>query len=34
MTLALGQAGLPAAHLALCLDCRDTAQGFFRREIA
>ena len=34
MTLALEQAGLPAAHLAKCPDCRDRAQGFFRREIA
>lgn len=34
MTVALEQAGLPAAHLAKCPDCRDRAQGFFRREIA
>ena len=34
MTLALEQAGLPAAHLARCPDCRDRAQGFFHREIA
>ena len=34
MTLALERAGLPADHLAKCPDCRDRAQGFFRREIA
>ena len=34
MTMALKQAGLPAAHLATCPECRDRAQGFFRREIA
>lgn len=34
MSHALEQAGLPSAHLAKCPDCRDRAQGFFRREIA
>ena len=34
MSHALGQAGPPSAHLAKCPDCRDRAQGFFRREIA
>lgn len=34
MAKALEQAGLPAAHLARCPECRDRAQGFFRREIA
>lgn len=34
MTAALHKAGLPAEHLAKCPDCRDRAQGFFRRAIA
>lgn len=34
MSHALEQAGLPSEHLAKCPDCRDRAQGFFRREIA
>lgn len=33
MTKALAQAGLPAEHLALCPDCRDAVQGFFKRAI-
>lgn len=33
MSHALEQAGLPSAHLAKCPDCRDRAQGFFRRDI-
>jgi len=34
MSHALAQAGLPSEHLAKCPECRDRAQGFFRREIA
>jgi TorA maturation chaperone TorD len=34
MATALERAGLPAAHLSRCPDCRDRAQGFFRREVA
>ncbi len=33
MAKALAQVGLPAEHLARCPDCRDAAQGFFRRQI-
>lgn len=33
MARALNEAGLPDTHLALCPDCRDTSQGFFRRMI-
>lgn len=33
MTKALAQAGLPAEHLAVCPDCRDAVQGFFKRTI-
>lgn len=33
MARALKEAGLPHAHLALCPDCRDASQGFFRRMI-
>lgn len=34
MAMALERAGLPSDHLDRCPDCRDRAQGFFRREIA
>lgn len=34
MQTALERAGLPSAHLVRCPDCRDRAQGFFRRGIA
>jgi TorA maturation chaperone TorD len=34
MAKALAQAGLPAEHLALCPDCRDATQGFFKRAIS
>lgn len=34
MAMALDRAGLPVTHLDQCPDCRDKAQGFFRREIA
>jgi len=33
MSHALEQAGLPVKHLALCPDCRDVSQGFFKRMI-
>ena len=33
MARALEQAGLPAEHLGICPDCRDTVKGFFRRAI-
>lgn len=33
MTKALSQAGLPSEHLALCPDCRDVVQGYFKRAI-
>lgn len=33
MARALAQAGLPGEHLDNCPDCRDTLQGFFRRDI-
>lgn len=33
MARALKEAGLPDTHLALCPDCRDASQGFFRRMI-
>jgi TorA maturation chaperone TorD len=33
MSKALAQAGLPSEHLALCPDCRDATQGFFKRAI-
>lgn len=33
MAKALQAAGLPSEHLSRCPDCRDRAQGFFRRDI-
>lgn len=33
MAKALAQAGLPSDHLALCPDCRDDLQGFFKRAL-